>query len=475
MIGGEILFEKVKVVFKAQTENRWAIAKTTAFERREKLKKLHQAVLAHQQDFRDALYKDFRRPESEVDLTEIFLVTSEIKYTSKYLHSWLQPQRKSTPLSLFGTSARVMPEAKGVALIISPWNFPIHLSLVPLIHAIAAGCCVVLKPSEMTPHTSAVIKKLVESIFSENEVAVIEGDADTSTALLKLPFNHIFFTGAPAIGKIVMRAAAENLASVTLELGGKSPVIIDQTANIEAAARRIAVTKFTNCGQMCIAPDYVLIHESQSAAFIEAFKKQIHQYFGATAEAQKNGDFGHIVNQRHFKRIKSYFDDAILRGAKVASGGTFDEAENFIEPTILTHVPENSLVMQEEIFGPILPIVTFTNLSESIDYVNRKEKPLTFYIFSRDKKNIDLLLKNTSAGAVAINDAGVQYYNHNLPFGGVNNSGIGKAHGYYGFKEFTNEKAVLRQHLPKSVFEMLIYPPYTPRVKKIIDLIIKWF
>ena len=473
MINQVLISNDLQRLFNAQQANRFTVANTTYSERIAKLKKLHEAVLRYRQAFRDAMYADFHKPEGEVDLVEIYPVTSEIKHAIRNVKYWMQARSVDTPMALIGTSSYVQSEAKGVCLIVSPWNFPVNLTLNPLISAIAAGCCCIVKPSEMTPNTAAVLKKLIGEVFDENEVALVEGDVSVATDLLKLPFSHIFFTGAPAIGKVVMRAAAEHLTSVTLELGGKSPVIVDETANLDAAARRIVVGKYTNCGQICVSPDYVMVHEQKKEAFLELVKKYVSKYYGDSDDARKAGDYTRMVNARHFDRIKSYLDDAILRGAKLELGGTTDETINYISPTVLTNVTDDMTVMQDEIFGPIMPIKTFSDISEPISYINAHEKPLALYIFSNNKKNQDLILKNTSAGGVTINDVALHFYNGELPFGGVNNSGIGKSHGHFGFKEFSNEKAVLKQHLPKAGIEFM-YPPFTKSVKKLIDLTIKW-
>jgi aldehyde dehydrogenase (NAD+) len=463
----------IERLFKAQQQNRWNVANTDASTRITKLKRLHEAVLKYRQAFRDALYQDFHKPAGETDLVEIYPVTSEIKHAIKHVRQWMQTRAVDTPMALLGTSGKIQYEAKGVCLIISPWNFPVNLTLNPLISAIAAGNCAILKPSEMIPYTSAVLKQLINETFTENEVAVVEGDVNTATELLKLPFDHIFFTGAPAIGKVVMRAAAEHLTSVTLELGGKSPVIIDETADLDAAARRTVAGKYTNSGQICVAPDYVLVHESKKEALIDKMKTYISKFYGASETERQKGEYTHMVNARHFNRVKSYLDDAILRGAKIEVGGILDSEKNYISPTIITNVTPDMLVMQEEIFGPILPVLTCKNIEEVTGYINQHEKPLALYIFSRKKANQDYILRHTSAGGVTVNDVALHFYNGNLPFGGVNNSGIGKAHGEFGFQEFSNAKAVLKQHMPKAGIEMM-YPPFTNKVMKLIDMTIKW-
>ncbi|MFM2268076.1 MAG: hypothetical protein RL757_1517 [Bacteroidota bacterium] len=455
-------------------QNRHTIANSTWRERRDKLQRLHDAVQQYRGEFQVAMHKDFRKNAVEVDSTEIFPTVSEIRFALKHLKSWMRSRSVPTPLALAGTSSWIKPEAKGVCLLIAPWNYPIFLALYPLVSAIAAGNCVIIKPSEMTPHTSAVLKKMLESIFPPSEIAVVEGDATVATALLKLKFDHIFFTGAPQIGKIVMRAAAENLTSVTLELGGKSPVIVDETANLDVAASRLIFAKTINCGQVCIAPDYILVHQNVKNAFIDALKKALKTQIGDSTTDRKEATlFARIVNRRHFDRIKNYLDDAISKGGKIEFGGNLDAAENYIEPTIVTDLPDNALLLQEEIFGPVLPIKTYSNLDEAIGYINAGEKPLALYIFSGNKKTIDTILNHTSAGGTLINDVLLHIANPNLPFGGVNHSGIGKGHGKYGFEEFSNLRGVMKQHFSRSLIELL-HMPYNKWSKRLTNLMVKW-
>jgi aldehyde dehydrogenase (NAD+) len=278
---------------------------------------------------------------------------------------------------MLGSSSYVLYEPKGVVLIISPWNFPFNLTFGPLVSAIAAGNTVIIKPSENTVHSSVLMQKMMTEAFNENEIAVVEGAINEATELLKLPFNHIFFTGAPSIGKVVMKAASKHLASVTLELGGKSPTIVDETADIETAARRIAWGKYINNGQVCIAPDYVFVHESKKDAFIKAVEENIEKFY--KKDAEKETSYARIVNKHHFDRVKSYIDDAVLKGAKVETGGTFDASQNYIAPTVMTNVSKESSLMKNEIFGPVMPVYTFTNVDEVIKEVNSREKPLALY------------------------------------------------------------------------------------------------
>ena len=462
----------IQALFKNQVSFQQEVANSTASQRIKKLKRLKKAILTSKQEIRDALFKDFRKHPSEVDLTEIYPVTGEIKHTIAHIHKWMSKQRVSTPMALLGTSSYVHFEPKGTCLLISPWNFPVNLTFGPLVSAIAAGNCVIIKPSEHTPHTSAVMGKIIADNFDPREVTLLQGGIEVSKALLELPFNHIFFTGAPAIGKIVMAAAAKNLTSVTLELGGKSPTIVDESANINSTARRIAWAKYLNNGQICIAPDYIYVHESKKDELIEAINKNIKAMYGD--DVVTSDSYCRIVNDKHFDRIKCYMDDAIKRDVNILSGGQMDETQDFISPTIVENADDESDLMTEEIFGPVLPIRVFNRLEEVVDAINKRERPLAMYIYSRKKKNINFLINNTRAGGTCINHSAIHFFNNNLPFGGVNNSGIGKAHGEWGFKAFSNERGVLKQWSPMSAIEMMM-PPYNDLKQKMIDLSIKWF
>lgn len=462
-------------VFALQQANRQHLRDTTAKERIEKLRRLRAALHNHRQDFHEAMYADFHKPAEEVDLTEIATVSIEIRHAMKHLTQWMKPKKVRTPLVLLGTSSEIRYEPKGVALIISPWNYPIDLTLGPLVGAIAAGCPTIIKPSEYTPHTSRLLKTMLASLFDEGEVALFEGDASVSQALLQHPFDHIFFTGSPAVGKIVMRAAAEHLSSITLELGGKSPTIVDETADVEEAAAKIAYGKLANAGQTCIAPDYVYVHERLHDDFVTALSKEAQALYGNQPDDRAtNGDLAHIVNDNHVKRLQNLRDDALAGGASAAFGGTATSTPRFLDPTFLTDVPLDAEIMHEEIFGPLLPILPFHTLDEVLTTINSKPKPLALYLFSKSKANIEHIMNHTSAGGTTINDTLLHFIHPYLPFGGVNTSGIGQSHGHYSFLAFSNERAVLRQKFKNSLLRRF-YPPYSGTKRKLIDWLLKYF
>jgi len=465
--------DRLDRVFVAQRARALVLRRSTAADRIATLRTLIGAIESHRDQIHAAGEADFRKPGPEVDVTEIFPVLSEARHAIRHLEGWMRPQRVRATLAMAGTSSEIRYEPRGVTLIIVPWNYPFNIAFCPLVSAIAAGNTAIIKPSEMTPHCSALTKRIVEAVFDESDVAVFEGDARVAEALLARPFDHVFFTGSPAVGKLVMAAAAKHLTSVTLELGGKSPTIIDETADIATAARNCMAGKFTNNGQTCIAPDYILVHERVRDAFVAAAIRQVEQAYGAGTDAQRQTpDLCRIVNARHYERVAGLLADAVTRGAKVAYGGKTVPEERFIGPTLLADVPVDSRIMDEEIFGPLLPIVTFRTLDEAIAFVNSKPKPLALYVYSRNQSNIDRVLAETSAGDTCINHGLIHFLHLNLPFGGVNNSGIGKSHGFFGFAAFSHQRSVLRNRF--SVVHWM-FPPYTARVKQLIALTLKWF
>jgi len=464
---------RIKTVFNQQLANSQNIRNTTFKERSAKLKSIETWLMDHKEDIRNAMHQDYRKPASEVDITELWAALNEIRHIRRYLKKWMRPKKVKSTLTMATAEAWIQYEPKGVVLIITPWNFPFNLTISPLIAAIAAGNCAIIKPSELTPNSSKVIAKMVNDLFKEKEVALFEGDSNVAEALLDEPFNHIFFTGSPKIGSSVMKKAANHLSTVTLELGGKSPTIVDETANLKDAAQKISWGKFLNCGQICLAPDYVLVQESVKEKLLEEIKKiSIKQFSSENGSVKDSDNYARIVNKKHFERLSSLLNKTTDFGDKIFMGGKTDEETSFIEPTVLTGVTLDSPVMSEEIFGPILPIITFNNIDEVVKVINNKPKPLGLYIFSYNRKNIDFILKNTSAGGTSINDTILHYMHLNLPFGGINNSGFGRTHGEAGFKAFSNERSILKQSRLSPM--KLLYPPYTDRVKKMIKLLMKY-
>ncbi len=465
----------ISALFQAQKAKSILLRQQPPKDRKKLLKEFSQLILAQRERIQVAVNQDLKKSFIEVDLSEIYPVVSEIRHVVDNLDEWVKPKKVDAPITYLGTRSEVKLEPKGVCLIIAPWNYPFSLCFGPLISCLAAGNTAIIKPSEMTPATSRVIADLVNEFFEESLVKVLEGDQQVSTELLKLPFDHIFFTGSPAVGKIVMRAAAEHLTSVTLELGGKSPTVIDETAQLSPAAKRIAFGKFLNNGQTCIAPDYILVHERVKDAFISNLKNNIIEMFGERGKVDENSrSYSRIVSHKHFQRLTKMVSEAIAEGAKVELSGAGNESNLFIHPVVLSNVPLKSRLMEEEIFGPILPIVTYSTEEEVIEMINSRPKPLALYVFSERSSFQKTMLSRTSAGTACINECVIQFTHTNLPFGGVNNSGIGKSHGHAGFLEFSNQKSVLKQLTRFSSMSMM-YPPFRPRLKWMVNLMLKYF
>lgn len=458
----------IQQAFDAQHDTALRLRQSTLAERKAKILKLRDAMLKYQEEIVQAGWADFRKPAAEVDLTEVLPVVAEANDALRSLKSWMKPKVVWPSRMMMGTKGYMQYEPKGRCLIMSPWNYPVNLSLGPLVSAIAAGNTAIIKPSEMTPHAAAIISKIVREVFDPSEVTVIEGDASVAQALLELPFDHIFFTGSPAIGKVVMAAAAKHLTSVTLELGGKSPTIVDESADIELAAKNILWAKFTNNGQTCIAPDHIYVHENVRAAFVEACGRVLQGVYGANPQASDS--LARVVNSRHTGRIGALLEDAVARGAKVLAGGQTDIGDSYIAPTLLGDIPADALIMREEIFGPLLPVISFTSLDQVIARINADPKPLALYIWSRNEANIKQVMQQTTSGGACINHCVVQFLHGNLPFGGVNNSGIGSAHGHHGFKTFSHERAVVRTRI---MLAKMFFPPYTPFTRKLISIFLK--
>jgi len=431
-------------IFALQQAHQWETKATASEQRKEKLRKLKSAVEAHADEVVAAVKQDTRKPENEIRVTELLNVIGNIERNINNLDEWMKPI-EVTPSNSKTDKAQIVYEARGVCLILGPWNFPLGLVLGPLAAAVAAGNCCMVKLTDLCPATARVAAKMIEQAFDEKEVALFEGGVDVATALLELPFNHIFFTGSTRVGKLVMAAAAKNLATVTLELGGKSPVIVDEGADVKKIAGDLAAAKQFNGGQACICPDYVFIKEQQKDGLIEEFRAKVKQNLYRDDGSIKKESIAQIVNDQNFARIKKLFDDAVSKGAKIAVGGTLEAADRTIHPTLLTDVTPDMAIMQEEIFAPIVPLLTYKNIDDVIEHISRRDKPLALYIYSNNRNNIDKVLSRTSSGGVTVNGFFSHYLENQLPFGGVNQSGMGSYHGVFGFRAFSHERGVYIQ------------------------------
>lgn len=475
------LQKEILRVFQLQKEKQSQAPPWELGKRRLLIQKLKDSMFSYRSRIQLALKQDLRKAPAETDLSEIYIVLSQARYALKHLKAWMRPQRVKTPLALLGSSSYIYQEPKGVVLILSPWNYPFNLSFSPLVMALAAGNRVILKPSEHSPASSALMQEIIAKLYKPEEVSLFTGDVKTAQTLLTFPFDHIFFTGSSRVAKSVMGAAAQNLSSVSLELGGKSPAIIDESANLQAAARRIAWAKFINGGQTCIAPDYVCVHEKKQTEFVSLLEKKLRRFYGKKkakpSPIRESPDYCRIINKENSQRLRLLLKEALAKGAKkVWDSDEQGEAEeqSFIAPTVLTNVNLESKLMQEEIFGPILPIISFRSIEDSISVIQSKEKPLALYVYSKKPKNIKKILSHTRAGGGCINDSLIHFFNMNLPFGGVGFSGMGKSHGYFGFQEFSNPRGILHQNLAWNSVAMLM-PPYTKLKRKMIDLTLRLF
>ncbi|HCY9891584.1 TPA: aldehyde dehydrogenase [Staphylococcus aureus] len=428
--------------------------------RKEQLKKLSKAIKSYESDILEALYTDLGKNKVEAYATEIGITLKSIKNARKELKNWTKTKNVDTPLYLFPTKSYIKKEPYGTVLIIAPFNYPFQLVFEPLIGAIAAGNTAIIKPSELTPNVARVIKRLINETFDANYIEVIEGGIEETQTLIHLPFDYVFFTGSENVGKIVYQAASENLVPVTLEMGGKSPVIVDETANIKVASERICFGKFTNAGQTCVAPDYILVHESVKDDLITALSKTLREFYGQNI--QQSPDYGRIVNLKHYHRLTSLLNSEQMN---IVFGGHSDEDERYIEPTLLDHVTSDSAIMQEEIFGPILPILTYQSLDEAIAFIHQRPKPLSLYLFSEDENATQRVINELSFGGGAINDTLMHLANPKLPFGGVGASGMGRYHGKYSFDAFTHEKSYI---FKSTRLESGVHlPPYKGKFKYI--------
>jgi aldehyde dehydrogenase (NAD+) len=419
----------------------------------DQLKKLKEAVLQHEEEIYTALYMDLHKSKEETWVTEIGFLLTEINVAIKNIRRWMKPVKVKTNLLNLPSKSYITSEPLGVVLIIGPWNYPLQLLLTPLVGAIAAGNCVVLKPSEFAAATSAVMKKIIEKVFSEEYVLYTEGDGSVIVPAMmnNFRFDHVFYTGSTVVGNLIYKMAAEKLVPVTLELGGKSPCVIEEDADIKVAAKRIAVTKFSNAGQMCVAPDYILIHEKIKDRFVAELKSVLNKFF--TDKAEESESYGRIINEKQFDRLINY-----LKEGKIIYGGRNNREQLFIEPTIMEDVPLDAALMKDEVFGPIVPIFSFKNASEAKLIIENNPDPLAFYVFTSSNEKAEWWLQSIAAGGACVNNASWHLTNHNLPFGGRGNSGIGRYHGKFSFQAFSHKKAVLKT--PTWFDPAVKYPPF---------------
>ncbi len=467
---GDARFQEL---FARQREHAPVMARTTAGERRERLKRLRRAIERREAEIIEAIRTDLRRSPFESEVAEIHKVLLEIGYAVKRLPRWMRTRRARTPIVLVSTSARIVYEPRGVVLVMAPWNYPFSLIVNPLVAAIAAGNCVVLKPSEKAPATAALLESLIGEVFDVTEVVVVQGGPDVGQTLLELPFDHFFFTGGTEVGRIVMAAAARHLATVTLELGGKTPAVVDASANVQAAAQRVVWGKFFNAGQTCIAPDFALVHSSVVERFVAAARDAVAQLYGRDeTERRASPDYGRIVDRPHFDRLVDLIERTVAGGARIEVGGVWDADSRYISPTVLSGVTAGAPVMQDEIFGPVLPVLSYSDLSEAVKLARVNGEPLASYVFSRDERVIERLQREIPAGGTMVNNTLLHYVSSELPFGGVGTSGMGSYHGYHGFLAMSHARPVVRQHEPAVA--RLLFPPYRGRLHGLARRVFRW-
>ncbi|MGE5106363.1 MAG: aldehyde dehydrogenase [Sphingobacteriales bacterium] len=426
--------------------------------RKEQLLKLKAAILKHEEELYFALHTDLKKSKEESWVTELGMVISELNVILKHLKQWIQPEKTGTNLLNLPSSSYILKEPLGVVLIIGPWNYPFQLLINPLLGAIAAGNCVVLKPSEFSPATSSVMKKIIEETFPKDYILYVEGDGATVVPemMTNFTFDYVFYTGSTAVGKFIYKMAAERLVPVTLELGGKSPCIVESDAHIKPAARRIAVAKFSNCGQMCVAPDYILVHENKKDELVEALKKTIDNFFDKRPE--ESYSYGKMINEKQFNRVSGY-----LTQGKILSGGRTEREKLFIEPTLMDNINLNNDIMKDEIFGPVLPIITFSKKEEALNIIQQNPNPLAFYVFTSSVIKEKDWINSMTFGGGCVNNTSWHLTNHHLPFGGRGFSGIGQYHGKYSFDTFSHKKAIMKT--PSWFDPDIKYPPFKGKLK----------
>lgn len=455
--------DSIKDVFKSQKEF-FLTDKTRDLDFRiRSLRALKEEIINNEREIQEALFKDLHKSEEEAYLTEIGIIISEINQNIKKLKKWAKPKKVRSSIACFPSSAKIVSEPYGVVLIISPWNYPFQLAFSPLIGAIASGNTAILKPAEYSPNTSNIIKKIIDKVFSPNYVKTIIGSKEENQILLDLPFDYIFFTGSPVLGKIVMEKASKHLTPITLELGGKSPCIVDETCDIKLSAKRIAFGKFLNSGQTCIAPDHIFIHKSIKDEFVSELIKVINTFY--TDNQEKSKDFGRIINELHFDRVS-----ALLQDGDIIFGGKVNMEEKYISPTLIENINKDSELLNSEIFGPILPIIEFENIDELIETIRVKPKPLALYIFSSSKQTQNKIMSKISSGGVCVNDTIMHLVPENLPFGGVGNSGMGSYHGKKSFETFSHQRSVLTRGTFLDI--ALRYPPFNKKKLSLIKKLI---
>ncbi|MBS0366885.1 MAG: aldehyde dehydrogenase family protein [Proteobacteria bacterium] len=461
--------QDTKSRFEALRKGSRTMAALSGAQRAERLRRLLTAVLNNKQRFYDAAYAELKACDLDV-AAQLLMIRTEADYAARHVTTWMKPRRVRNSAATFGKKCYIRYEPKGVVLNLSTWNAPVCIGLVPAIAAIAAGNSFALKPSELAPHSATVLREVMEATLPADEFAVFEGGPEMAQELLALPFNHIYYTGGQRVGRLVMQAAAANFAGVTLEMGGKNPAIVDSSAAIDNAAKKIAWGRIANAGQVCVAPDYVLAHESVAQPLVQALVRAIGAMYNADNKGfEHSAELLRIVNDGHFARVQRLLDDARAKGAHFAAGGQTSARERFVEPTVLTNVSEDMLLMQEEIFAPILPVVPFRDRTEALEIMARRTKPLALYIYARERAAIDWFLANTTAGSTVVNHNLIQSgTNPRLPFGGVNHSGMGRIGGEVGFMEMSNARSVVEQ--PLGILDLTFnLPPYSKTYRRLIE------
>jgi aldehyde dehydrogenase (NAD+) len=461
--------EDVKARFADLRKGARTLAMSTGAQRAERLKGMLSAVLANKQRFYDAAHTEMKACDLDV-AAQLVMVKSEVDFVAKRVTKWMKPRKIRNSAATLGKKCYILHEPKGIVLNLSTWNAPIAIALVPAIAAISAGNSFALKPSELAPYSAKVLKEVLDAAMPRDEFAVFEGGPEVAQELLLQPFNHIYYTGGQRVGRVVMKAAAENFAGVTLEMGGKNPAIVDASASIDNAAKKIAWGRVANAGQVCVAPDYVLVHQSVYEQFVASLVASMGAMYNADgAGFDKSAELMRIINDQHFTRVSRLLDDARAKGAKFATGGQTRASDRFVAPTVITDVNEDMLVMQEEIFAPVLPIIPFRDREQAIEIIERRTKPLALYIYAKERAAIDYFLAHTSAGSTVVNHNLIQSgTNPRLPFGGVNHSGIGRVGGETGFMEMSNPRSVVEQ--PLGMLDLTFnLPPYSKTYRKLIE------